>query len=569
MLAAVLVVVIPPILFEKYTFFLYLSASPDFFTFSGYRLWFDLIWFGVSGVFSAIIFNRDGKAAVLPSLIASAIFVLVVNVPPFCDPRECYVSSTDGLAFLRDYLLLAALGISTSAVSLRRWFDKSNRRQVLDVAFELGVVTLLGYALSFFQLMHIFAGVSAPFPENYLQWFLSSATPSVAGSMLILGRGNLGGLIAKLYGGTSGVLLSLLLAIDLPCGDCSGYALSIASILFLAFVFALPAWFLEKTKRNEMWISRTTSITAGTVVVITIILMWGFFFVTNYEMSVVNGFSDVSNSSFSQIEVGHAFAYAGGYLAIPRVDSQSVGVNISFGNTTINQSSYPRDFLSAGVGDQSPNCCKDGLDLAYRADLFLFSNGTEAAVARAWWACDVNIACGGYSWQQLLHIGSARLPDNTISNWVNLEMNWSSPTSIDWFYRITYTANHTTSPWVIFSSFTPPKIQNHYWDAGLFYVGSGNLPTGYAYFYQFGVSSAYPIEQSDWHVFISCPDIVLNGSWNCIPRAGFINGAHSMWKVLYTFGRNYPGVSFSYLGNYEVEFYFSGTSPSDGTLIWG
>ena len=93
-----------------------------------------------------------------------------------------------------------------------------------------------------------------------------------------------------------------------------------------------------------------------------------------------------------------------GYLAIPRVVSQSVGINVSLGNTTISQNEYPNDFLAAGVGDESPNCCKDGLDLAYRADVIEFSNGTEAVLARAWWACDYIMACGGYSWRQLLHL---------------------------------------------------------------------------------------------------------------------------------------------------------------------
>ena len=108
----------------------------------------------------------------------------------------------------------------------------------------------------------------------------------------------------------------------------------------------------------------------------------------------------------------------------------------------------------------------------------------------------------------------------------------------------------------------------HYWDAGSFYVGALNPPNGYAYFYQFGVSSAYPIADVDWHVFMQCPEISLNGSWSCISKAAFISGDHSFWKVIYTFGSDYPGTNFSYLGNYKVEFYYSGKSPSDSTPMW-
>ncbi|MCL4518659.1 MAG: hypothetical protein M1587_05605, partial [Thaumarchaeota archaeon] len=545
---AFIIAAVPPILFEKYTFFLYLSANPNFFTFSGYRLWFDLIWFGVAGALSAILLGRKTRLAVLPLLGAAFLLIIIVNAKPFCDPRECYVSSTDGLASLRDFLLLGSLGVTTAAASLKSWFNSTERHGIADPLFQLGVVTLLGYALSFFQLMHIFAGVTAPYPENYLQWFLAGAPSSLTGSMLILDRGNLNGIAAKLLAGSAGVILGLTLAFELPCADCGGNFLPIVSILALAAGFALPACLLEvkwKRSRKKGWIPKglrkAPTITASAVIILTIVLMWGFFFATNYQASVVNGFVGVKDSSFSPLEVGRAFVYAGGYLAIPRVVSQSVGVNVSFGHTTINQTGYPNDFLSAGVGDQSPNCCKDGLDLAYRADVVMFSNGTEAAVARAWWACDVNIACGGYSWQQLLHLGLVRLPVGALSNWVELEMNWSSPTSVEWFYKMT-SANGTSTSWTLFSSFTPPKIQKDYWDAGLFLVGTANLPEEYAYFYQFGVSSAYPINQASWQVFEKCPEIVLNGSWSCIPKAGYTNGDHSFWKVLYTWGRDYPGV---------------------------
>ncbi|MGI0079097.1 MAG: hypothetical protein ACRECH_05685 [Nitrososphaerales archaeon] len=135
-------------------------------------------------------------------------------------------------------------------------------------------------------------------------------------------------------------------------------------------------------------------------IIITIVILLGTFLVPNYQMSVVNNIGSFQYNSFSPVEVGHSFVYSGGYLAIPRVTTKSVGVTVSFGNTSI--SSSGSNFLAAGVGDQSPNCCKDGLDLAYRADAVLFSNGTEALLARAWWACDENIACAGYSWQQLL-----------------------------------------------------------------------------------------------------------------------------------------------------------------------
>ena len=562
---ATISVFVPPLIFEKYTFYLYLTASPNFFQFSGDRLWFNIIWFGIGGVISTLLLGRRRKMVILPPILSAAILIIAVNVTPFCEVRECYVSSTDGLAPLRDFLLLAALGIITSAASLKTW-PTSNHKQV-DRAFELGIPILVGYALSFFPVLHIFAGVTIAFPSNYLQWFLAGAPAGLAGSMLLLNRGNARGALSKLAAGTLGVTLGIALALEVPCEACSGFTLPVLSIIALSIIFSVPAMLISDKNVSARRRQIIPNFTTIATILLTMVLLWGFFLTSNYEVSVVNSFSGVSQPTYSPVEVGHSFAYSAGYLAIPRVVSHAVGVNVSFGNSTLDQSRFPNNFLAAGIGDQSPNCCKDGLDLSYRADAMEFSNGTEAVVARAWWACDVNMACGGYSWQQLLHFGSLAIPNGSLSHWVELEMNWTSPTLIQWFYRINLNSSYST-PWVAFSSFVPPKIQNHYWDAGLYYVGEGNQPTFWAYFYQFGVSSAYPISSQDWHVYVKCPSIVLNGSWNCIPKAGYVNGVHSFWKVIYTFGGNYPGVTFSYMGNHEVAFFYNGTSPKDDTTIW-
>ena len=172
--------------------------------------------------------------------------------------------------------------------------------------------------------------------------------------------------------------------------------------------------------------------------------------------------------------------------------------------------------------------------------------------------------------QQLLYFGLKDLPVGALSNWVGLEMNWTNSASIQWFYKISFEENRSSTPWTLYGEFTPPKIQNHYWDAGLFYVGALDPPNGFAYFYQFGVWSAYPVTEGNWQVLIQCPRIYFGGSWACISKAAYVSGLHSYWKVIYTFGENYPGINFLYLGNYEVKFFYSGTekSPQDGTMIW-
>jgi len=563
------ILAIPPIVFEKLTYYYYATASPTFGTFSVDRFWFDIIWFCIAGAVVTIIVGRNTKAVILPPFFGSLIFTITAYVAPLCTIKECYISSTDGLAPLRDFLLFASLAVITSSASMKTWSNE--KRSSFDRSFQLGVTTLVAFALSFFPVMHLFAGVSAPYPVNYLQWFLAGAPAGLAGSMLLLDRGTMSGVASKLFAGLAGVSLAIGLGVEIPCEDCSGYPTSIVSIFLLAAAFCAPAIVLEVKRRRALLppnrvARKVTGIVTTATIAVAIILLLSLFFSGNYQLSVVNGFAGAYNSTFSPFEVGHTFVYSAGYLAIPRVVSQSVGINVSLGNTTISQNEYPNDFLAAGVGDQSPNCCKDGLDLAYRADVIEFSNGTEAVLARAWWACDYVMACGGYNWQQLLHLGSLDLPAGALSNWVELQMNWTDSQDIQWFYRIHYESNGSITPWILYSNFIPPKIQNHYWDAGL--LGAGNPPIGYALFYQFGVSSAYPITNGNWQVFVECPNIILNRTRSCISAASYINGSHSFWKSLYTFGETYIGMTFSYLGNYEVKFYYSERSPADETVIW-
>ena len=572
LLGATLLVFLPPLIFEEYTYYLYTIASPQFFNFSGNRLWFDVAWFTASGAMSVLIMGRRRWSSLLPSFISAGAFVMSAYVEPLCFQKECYISSTDGLGPVRDFLLFASLGFLASNATLsKQLFSSLAKKPKLSPPYTLLVAALLGYALSFFPMMHIFAGVTSGYPVNYVQWFFAAAPPAFLGALWAATRGPVK--IGAWFGfscGISSVLLGIALALEVPCSACSGYDLSVGSLVTLGIVFSLlGVWIGSRALNTQVLGSSKSSRRIGNlmslIIVLAVLTLLVTFLVPNYQMSVVNNIGDVSYNSFSPLEVGHSFVYSGGYLAIPRVSTNAVGVTVSFGNTSI--ASSKSNFLAAGVGDQSPNCCKDGLDLAYRADAVLFSNGTEALLARVWWACDENIACTGYSWQQLLYYGSVQVPKGTLSNFVELEMNWTSSGNVEWFYRV-HATNGSVSQWISYSTFVPPSIQNHYFDAGMFYVGEGNHPAGYAYFYQFGISSAYPIESADWNVELQCPKLVMNGSWMCLQSAGFISGVHSYWKVWYTFGESYSGLSFRYMGNYTTNFYYSGSSPRDGTSIW-
>ena len=284
---------IPPIVFEKLTYYYYSIASPTFGTFSVDRFWFDIIWFCVSGAVAAFIVGRNTKAVILPPLFGSLIFTITVYVAPLCTMKECYISSTGGLAPVRDFLLFASLAVITSSALIKTW--SNGKRSTIDKSFQLGVAALAGFALSFFPVMHIFAGVSAVYPVNYLQWFLAGAPAGLAGSMWILDRGTMSGVASKLFAGLAGVSLAIGLGVEIPCEDCSNYSTSIESILLLTTAFCIPAIILEIKRRRTLTpigLARKAPgiITAATMAV-TIVLLLSLFFTGNYQLSVVNGFS--------------------------------------------------------------------------------------------------------------------------------------------------------------------------------------------------------------------------------------------------------------------------------------
>lgn len=369
-LAAFLLVLVPVIIFEKYTFYLYLTNPQNFFLYSGRRLWFDIIWFAASGVGSAFIIGRKRWIALLIPILGSLAFIVSAYSVPFCDPRECYVSSTDGLGALRDFILFASLGIlACSSILAKDIFQSRNKTRIYIVMIS----TLIGYALSFFPLAHIFAGVSVPFPLNYGQWLLASAIPCFTASFLAMSRGKNDPFLLAFLSGVLGVVFGVVIDYSIPCEACTGYPLSIGAILASGALFSILGTTLASKSLTKFSQRNYSSITIGVVIIFTIVVLLGFFLSTNYEMSVTNSFpQSVASTSFSPLELGTSFVYSGGYLSTNRVVTGGVGVSVNFQNTSI--ASSPSNFLAAGVGDQSPNCCKDGLDLAYRADAILFSN---------------------------------------------------------------------------------------------------------------------------------------------------------------------------------------------------
>ena len=165
----------------------------------------------------------------------------------------------------------------------------------------------------------------------------------------------------------------------------------------------------------------------------------------------------------------------------------STGVRLTVGLKSNQSSIESNNFLSAGLGVHSPNCCVDGIDFSYRFDVYLFNNGSESLVASAWEICDNNAACGGHSWKDLMFIDSERLLNPNASD-VLLQLEWMGR-SVYWSYRV------GDDPFANFTSFAAPRQENPGFNIG-------ELGGGF-HFFQFGIMSRYPIPHSGWSATFS------------------------------------------------------------------
>src|SRR2546426_8247004 len=125
-IAACMGLVIAPFLFESYTFYRYTIREPDFYVFSGARLWF----FVASELSIGFAIGRLSPLPpfVAAGCIAAATVVLMLLLYQFCDSRQCY-SGPDGGSWLRLGVFLfatAATGLMVGWKSMSRQEKKSS-----------------------------------------------------------------------------------------------------------------------------------------------------------------------------------------------------------------------------------------------------------------------------------------------------------------------------------------------------------------------------------------------------------------------------------------------------------
>ncbi len=477
----------------------------------------------------------------------------------------CYHPGPDGLAGYRLALMMFSLGalpvLVRAAGSIRLW-----GRAGLPVSILGGIVASL--AVSWFPMTAWFSGAS------YLSLFLPIHLAVLFGLPALV-SGILAARITRsiLTAGVSGLAASLFTVASMWTLSCPGCDRGL-----LAFI--IPCWVLFACLGGLLELGRTGGLAfpipklvkshfpnlyrVSLACVITVGL-WTVVAYPFWAPSVL--YATALSPEQEQLHLGLPTyrPYVAGYYNSTqyRICCLEIGVSISMTDPGMMGQG---NFLMAGMGVQSPNCCIDGWDFGWRADVFLLSGGTVVVSGSSWETCDANANCGGHFWQHLRYHASRTINPPDQSSTVFPRMMWEAG-QVNWYY------NHTGLSWQRFGSFTPDYREGTYFDIGVLGPSRGRDPLQSTYFFQFGVASkvAFP----GWRVVLSHPSFQFQGSWRVMEKAAVIQGDFSYWKAAYRWG------GAPYLGatararaldptypDYTVEFASTGGELATNTPLW-
>jgi hypothetical protein len=527
---------LPIYLFERLANYYYLIDIPStFFLLSGLRFTLFVVFAVVGSIVSGVLL-RNLRSALATQLLAvaallSAFYVLCAS------PRVCYSTGPDGLEPLRLGFILGTMCVFGASVGVALRVRPEDRRWPA-VLSSLGSFT----AMVYFPIVYTFAGARF-FPLLY-PWLLLVLLALLAFSTSATLRGLLGT-------GLSVLLPVLLFAIVslLSATIAVSYLYEVAftaSILGLALLVGSLSSLVGSMMTNRRQVGRTLRVIP---LVVFVVLILGSFWVIPDEVNALVPMG--GNSAAPSIQMGTP-VYAGGFMDAAAAPAQGIGATVTFGRT--NSSSIQVDnYLSAGIGAHSPDCCVDGIDYGYRFDVYLFHNGSRSLLASAWQNCDDNAACGGHSWKALMFQKAGPLISEAVP--VYLQIEWQGHVAI-WSYSATVGG---ASVLVQFANFTAPAKENPAFNVGVVDVSSPLSSQQLAIFYQFGIMSRYPLGHGGWSVTFDCPQTLQNHTWSCVSQAETAEGGYSFWKVLWRWGEDYPNVIVTSAGN---DSFTLGYSPS-------
>lgn len=571
---------LPPVLFEKIDFSFHLNHQIDwYYNLSGNRLLVDLASFAVWGIVAAYLL-RPRWAVLQIGLNALLVWVLLYVACPTYAPGglwqpECYYPGPDGLVGLR------LSGIMFCYGALPILVKAAEKRGVLDQRIRPALAVLSGIILSvvmiWFPLSAWFSGVT------YLPLFVAFQTvlligvPQIATGILAARIGR-----SLKIGATAGIFSLLFTSTIFWTPECPGCDRSLLYVLVpLWGIFALAGGITELGLPSKLQLPKLSGLLGtiriedvqrvGLALVLTVCL-WTLVAHNLWDPSIL--YASSISSSPGELTLGQPFyPYVGGYYNSTqyRICCVEIGVSISMTNPRL---LAPDNFLMAGMGVQSPNCCVDGWDFGWRADVFLLPNSSLIVSGSSWETCDGNGNCGGYIWEHLWYHSQITLKPQNISTPIYLQMKWE-PVTVDGLPRsmVNWYYNTTGVPWTQFGSYLPDRRLGTYFDIGLSGGPASEIPQGSAFLYQFGVATKLPVP--GWSATLFYPSFQYQGSWRTMERANLVQGDFSYWKVNYRWGgRPYPGVTVranltdSTLPAGVVKFSYTGGAMRDFTPLW-
>ncbi len=530
---------VPPYLVQLATESLYFSKSVSlYFFFSSLRLPFFIIYIGVASGVVGLLCSDDLRLVWLS--FAASLLGLYLLLFVGCDPRVCYSTGIDGLEPLRSFSFFFAEGMAVSAVGFSARHRLPRNEAMLSKAAFF-------YAVAYYPVIYTVAGAKlvspiAPFPVLAVVTLVSLLT-----SATVLDSGS------KRWTAVVVPIATFLALLSVSIGIAAQYIPQIAPLMGAMLACVAVAGVVGAlgpfgTMSAASRIAKSKALAVGIVAFVL--------------LSIVVIPIDAVNATAPNLSTGSYYfltpVVVGGFNPGPNIRPRGVAANFTFQGTNTS-SIQPDNFLAAGIGAHSPNCCVDGIDYGYRGDVFVYHNATEVFAASAWEVCDDIIACGGHTWKHLMYFSSTRINSSIESNF-QLSMSWQNHTAI-WSYS---SGNET----MILASFGAPNQDNPYFNAG--WVGPSSVPGPGGYpFFQFGVMSAFPIGHGGWSVSITCPSVWSNSTWVCLSHAELIEGDKSYWKFLWRWGEDYPDVGVTVNAQTKtMTFQYSHDQVQDFQTAW-
>jgi hypothetical protein len=210
---------------------------------------------------------------------------------------------------------------------------------------------------------------------------------------------------------------------------------------------------------------------------------------------------------------------------------------------------------------------KRSLDYGYRIGMEL--NRNQLIVwSEVWEFCEglwSTSECGFNKYIRLLHEVGVVISASP-SDRITMEMRWKDSNTVGFYYQI------NNGPIVEFSSFPRPIPAQSAFTLGYYTVAINGRTAKYL---QFSLVSPSNIGAGGWNLLIENPSFKVGNTWYLIPRARAVQGPNS-WidAIWYWVCYQYTNVNALYqrnsnIGPYKVKFYYTSSTLSDGTLLWG